>query len=120
MGFPEMDAFWNDLTQKRRRGSLSQHESTLYNKLAKALRSLSENPRHPGLESHAIDALSRRYAHKVWQSCLENKTPAAGRLFWVYGPGRGEITVIGLEPRPEDNRFGYARVRLSRLERMDN
>jgi hypothetical protein len=53
---------------------------------------------------------------KVWQSYLDNRTPAAGRLFWVYGPGKNEITIIGLEPHPEDKKkSGYEKVRLSEL-----
>lgn len=39
---------------------------------------------------------------------------------WVYGPGEGEITVIGLEPHPEDKkRSGYAKVRLSGIGQED-
>jgi len=35
-------------------------------------------------------------------------------MFWVYGPAKGEITVIGLEPHPEDKKSaGYLKVRLS-------
>ncbi|HUX40383.1 MAG TPA: hypothetical protein VMV83_04365 [Rectinemataceae bacterium] len=35
-------------------------------------------------------------------------------MYWVYGPDKGEITVIGLEPHPEDKKIsGYAKVRLS-------
>ncbi|HLM67248.1 MAG TPA: hypothetical protein VK358_06960, partial [Longimicrobium sp.] len=42
--------------------------------------------------------------------------PGAGRMFWVYGPGEGEITVVGLEPHPEDRKSkGYDRVSLSDL-----
>jgi hypothetical protein len=74
------------------------------------------------LQSHEIDDLTRRYEKlggktcKVWKSYLENNTPAAGRLFWVYGPGKAEITVIGLEPHPEDRKkAGYAKVTLSML-----
>jgi hypothetical protein len=37
-------------------------------------------------------------------------------MFWVYGPGEGEITVVGLEPHPEDRKSrGYDRVGLSDL-----
>ena len=53
---------------------------------------------------------------KVWQSYLENNTPGAGRIFWVYGPGREEITVIGVEPHSEDKKSaGYQKVMLSDL-----
>ena len=51
---------------------------------------------------------------KVWQSYLEKNTPGAGRIFWVYGPGREEITVIGVEPHPEDKKSaGYQKAMLS-------
>jgi hypothetical protein len=114
MGVPEMKALWESLYAKSDDGTLTKTEAKLFKKWTKALRFLRQNPRHPGLASHEIDALSRRYGEKVWQSYLENKIPAAGRMFWVYGPGRDEITVIGLEPHPEDSKSaGYAKVRLS-------
>jgi len=31
---------------------------------------------------------------------LENNIPAAGCLFWAYGPDRGDITVLAVEPHP--------------------
>ena len=38
-------------------------------------------------------------------------------MFLVYSPGKGEITVIGLEPHPADTKnAGYAKVRLSGKE----
>ena len=114
MGVPETDNLWKSLDAKSKEGILSKAEAPLYKRGSKALRFLSQNPRHPGLGSHEIGALSRRYGEKVWQSYLENRTPAAGRMFWVYGPGKAEITVIGLEPHPEDSKSaGYAKVWLS-------
>jgi hypothetical protein len=42
-------------------------------------------------------------------------------MFWVYGPGAGEITVIGLEPHPEDAKSrGYDRVLLSELPPLND
>jgi len=117
---PEMKALWDDLTQKASRGALGTTEDLLYRKWGKAMAWLARNPRHPGLHSHDIEPLSRRYGVKVWQSYIENDTPGAGRLYWVYGPGRQEITVIGLEPHPEDKkRDGYAKVRLSSIGAVD-
>lgn len=50
------------------------------------------------------------------QSYLENRTPAAGRLFWAYGPDAGDITVLAIEPHPEDQKRGaYQRIKLSTL-----
>jgi hypothetical protein len=114
MGVPEMKNLWDSLSKKHKDGTLSKDEAKLFKKWSKALKFLRQNPRHQGLGSHDIDALSRRYGGKVWQSNLENNTPAAGRMFWIYGPNKGEITVIGLEPHPEDAKSaGYAKVRLS-------
>ena len=116
MGVPEMEQYWTDLSTRSDDGQLNREEQRQFKQLVKALQFLSANPRHPGLQSHEIDDLSRRYGIKVWQSYLENRTPAAGRLFWVYGPTRGEITIIGIEPHPEDKKSGaYDRISLSGL-----
>lgn len=37
------------------------------------------------------------------------------RMFWVYGPEKDEITIIGLEPHPEDKKKAYDRIKLSEL-----
>ena len=74
------------------------------------------NPGYPSLQTHEIEPLSRRYGMKVWQSCLENKTSGAMRMYWVYGPDQKDITIIGLEPHPEDKKNGaYDRISLSDL-----
>lgn len=116
MGVPDMEALWNGLIQRSRNGTINKDDAELYRKWGKALAFLANNPKHPGLQSHEIDPLSRRYGIKVWQSYIENNTPGAGRFYWVYGPDKGSITVIGLEPHPEDQKSsGYAKVRLSAL-----
>jgi hypothetical protein len=116
MGIPEMEALWNDLKQKHREDTASKQEERLYKKWGNALKKLAENPMYPSLQSHEIDALSRRYGMKVWQSYLENKKSGAMRMFWVYGPDHQQITIIGLEPHPEDKKNGaYDRVNLSDL-----
>jgi hypothetical protein len=113
MGVPEMEDLWNDLAGKADRNDLKGDEKKLFKKLVKSFAMLRKNPRHPGLESHDINDLSRRYGFKVWQSYLENRKPAAGRIFWTYGPGKMEITILGIEPHPEDKKRGaYARIKL--------
>jgi hypothetical protein len=114
MGIPEMEDLWNDLRRKYREGTASKEEEQLYKKWGNALKKLEENPMYPGLHSHEIDALSRRYGMKVWQSYLENKKSRAMRMFWVYGPEHQQITIIGLDPHPEDKKNGvYDRINLS-------
>jgi len=114
LGIPEVQRLWDDLNDGANQRTLSKDEHKLFTKWGKAMALLEVNPRHPGLNSHDIPPLTRRYGKKVWQSYLENRTPAAGRIFWVYGPDRGDITIIGIEPHPEDKkRSGYSKVKFS-------
>ncbi len=113
MGVPEMKEFWDSLKNNVKAGKANKDEQRLYKKIGKALRLLSSNPQYPGLQSHEISALTKRYGCKVWQSYLENNTPAAGRIYWVYGPGVKMITIIGLEPHPEDKPGAYEKITLS-------
>lgn len=119
-GVPEMEELWKRLHTGASANTLSEEDILLYKKLAKAILFLETNPRHPGLQSHEIEPLSRRYGKKVWQSSLQNNTPAAGRLFWVYAPEKGDITIIGMEPHPEHSKnHDYDMVKLSELPPME-
>src|SRR5436309_3176018 len=118
MGVPGMEATWNDLVARGRGGKLDREETKSYRKLTKALGYLRENPRHNSLASHEIDALSRKCGFRVFQSYFESKTPAAGRIFWSYGPDKGDITILGVEPHPEDQKRGaYERIKLASMPR---
>jgi hypothetical protein len=114
-GKPEVEPLWKDLDAKLASGSLSKDMERFFKLLVKAARLLADNPRYPGLNSHEISSLTKRYGCPVWENYLQNNAPAAGRIFWVYGPGKGEITIIGIEPHPEDTVRGYARVKLTDL-----
>lgn len=120
MGIPEMLALWTDLSQKNTAGTISKKELALYNKWGKAMRLLSQDPSYPSLHTHDIEPLTKRYGIKVWQSYLENNTSHAMRMYWVYGPDRQDITIIGLEPHPEDKKNGaYDKVNLSDMPDLD-
>ena len=116
MGVPEMKALWEDLQQKHKSGRANKAEEKLYKLMGKAMRLIANDPRYPGLQTHEITALTRRYGMKVWQSYLENNTPKAGRIYWVYGPDNSDITIIGLEPHPEDKSNAYQKITLSSME----
>src|SRR5712692_4484907 len=116
MGVPEMEALWNDLSARKQDGKLDKNEEKFFKQLVKALGYLSANPRHNSLASHQIEDLTRKHGIKIFQSYLENRTPAAGRMFWAYGPDKGDITILAIEPHPEDQKRGaYERIKLSRL-----
>ena len=116
MGIPEMAELWNKLQTSYRDGTINNKDAELYKKWGSALKKLAMDPFYPSLKSHEIEPLSKRYGMKVWQSYLENKKSGARRMFWVYGPDKNDITIIGLEPHPEDAKNGaYDRVTLSDL-----
>ena len=120
MGIPQMLNFWTELSEKNKARLLSPKEQKLYTKWGKALRFLSQDPFHPSLQTHEIEPLTKRYGQKVWQSYLENNTSRAMRMYWVYGPDRHDITIIGLEPHPEDRKNGaYEKIILSHLPQSD-
>jgi hypothetical protein len=61
---------------------------------------LEINPRHQGLNTHEYDSLKGANGEKVFEAYAENKTPAAYRIFWHYGPGPDAITVIAITSHP--------------------
>jgi hypothetical protein len=66
----------------------------------KALARLEAEPRHPGLRSHEFKSLSSVHGVKVFASYAEQDTPAAYRVFWHYGPEKGQLTIIAITSHP--------------------
>jgi hypothetical protein len=66
----------------------------------KALGLLQTNPKHPGLNTHKYETLSKEVGYEVFEAYAENKTPCSYRIFWHYGPGRRVITIIAITPHP--------------------
>ena len=66
----------------------------------KCLALLEMNPRHPGLECHEFKSLKGSNGEKVWEAYVENRTTAAWRVFWHYGPGEDVITVVAITAHP--------------------
>ena len=69
-------------------------------KVRRCLARLEINPKHPGLNSHKFVGIQSESGEDVWESYVENNTPSAWRVFWFYGPGTGEITVIEIVEHP--------------------
>lgn len=66
----------------------------------KALGYLELNPRHQGLNTHEYDSLIGANGEKVFEAYAENKTSAAYRIFWHYGPDKDAITIIAITSHP--------------------
>lgn len=117
MGIPEMKEFWDNISKKIQEKTATKDEQTVFKKLVSCLQKLQADPRYPSLKSHEIDDLTKRYGMKVWESYLENKNSGAMRIFWVYGPNQQDITIIGLEPHPNDKKDAYDKIVLSSMEK---
>jgi len=66
----------------------------------KALGLLETNPRHPGLNTHKYSSLCGPAGEDVFEAYAESTTPAAYRIFWIYGPGKGVITIVAIASHP--------------------
>ncbi len=71
-----------------------------YKAVTKAMRFLSSNPRHMSLKTHEFTSLKGPKGEKIFEAYAEQSTPAAYRIFWFYGPGNNQITVISITPHP--------------------
>ena len=90
-------------TRRRETGEAkSSKPEWLFGQVHKALQLLATDPRHPGLRTHEFRSLENPFDKdaKVFESYAQNRTPGAYRIFWCYGPGRGEITILAIPPHP--------------------
>ena len=71
-----------------------------YKAVKKTVGLLAENPRHKSLQTHQYFSLRGPNGEKVFEAYAEQKTPAAYRVFWFYGPSRGKITIFAITPHP--------------------
>ncbi|MPZ79336.1 MAG: hypothetical protein GEV28_02655 [Actinophytocola sp.] len=70
-------------------------------KVNKALDLLEQaGPSYPGLRSHAYHSVPGPDGATLWESYVENKTPSAWRIWWIYGPDDGQLSVVTIGPHP--------------------
>lgn len=75
--------------------------ATKLKKVRKALRLLADpGPTYPGLNSHQYQSVKGPGGEPVWESYVENHTPSAWRIWWIYGPDADMITVVTIGPHP--------------------
>jgi hypothetical protein len=76
--------------------SLSKH----YKAVKKTIELLASNPRHHSLQTHEFTSLKSPQGEKVFEAYAEQSTPAAYRVFWYYGPAKGQITIFAITKHP--------------------
>ena len=79
---------------------LQQTDSKKYQKVLKTLGFMETNLRHPSLKTHKYESLSGPNGEEIFEAYVENKTPAAFRVFWYYGSEQRVITILTITPHP--------------------
>ena len=79
---------------------LAVHDVRKHQKVLKTLGLMETNIRHQSLHTHEYSALRGPNGEKVFEAYVENKTPAAYRVFWYYGPNPATITILNVTPHP--------------------
>lgn len=79
---------------------LEQDQPKKHKKVLKTLALMETNLRNPSLQTHKYNAIQGQNGEEVFESYVENRTPAAFRVFWHYGPNQQEISVIAITPHP--------------------
>ena len=87
--------------QKKGKKKTSRAEG-LFKQTHKTLKLLTQNPQHPSLQTHQYHSLEHPYnpEEKVFEAYAQHKTPGAYRVFWCYGPEKGQLTIIAITPHP--------------------
>lgn len=83
------------------------HRAGLLKQVRKAFGLLETDLRHPSLRTHEFHSLEGPRGEKVFEAYVQSRTPAAWRIFFVYGPDRIEkgrkipvLTILALTPHP--------------------
>jgi len=79
-----------------------------YKAVKKTLKFLAGNPRHNSLRTHEWESLKGPNGEKVFEAYAQQKTPAAYRVLWYYGPDKTNengqripvITIFAITPHP--------------------
>ena len=71
-----------------------------YKAVKAAFEKLQQNPRHPSLQTHQYHSLYGPNKEKIFEAYAEQNTPAAYRIFFHYGPGKGVISIMSIKPHP--------------------
>ncbi len=97
------DLQWTDAALEVYRSLEKSSRPGLFKQVQKALKFLKQNPRHPGLETHPFHSLENPFKKdgKVFEAYAQNNTPGAHRIFWCYGPGSNDITILAITKHPK-------------------
>lgn len=100
--FHDLESQVKNIQETSQKKSKSSRQEGVFKQVVKTLKFLRENPRHPGLRTHAYSELEHPWSkdEKVFEAYVQNNTPGAYRIFWCYGPKKQEITIISITAHP--------------------
>ena len=78
----------------------SKDKAVVLKAVRKTLALMETDLRHSSLQTHEYSGLEGGKGEKVFESYAQNRTPGAYRIFWHYGPQKGQITVVAIVPHP--------------------
>ncbi|MEA1958953.1 MAG: hypothetical protein U9N44_04685 [Chloroflexota bacterium] len=95
------EIFWTDTARAQFMRLKADHsQAKRYKAVKKTFQLIASNPRYPGLRTHEFSSLKGPTGEKIFESYAEQKTPAAYRIFWYYGPDKDRITIVAITPHP--------------------
>jgi len=74
-------------------------KKALLKQIRRVLGFMETNLRHPSLNTHKFSEISCKLGD-VFETYAQNNTPGAYRVFWAYGPGKGNLYIIDITPHP--------------------
>lgn len=88
--------------RKKKGKKKSSRAEGLFKQVHKTAEYLAANPRHPGLQTHEYHNLPHPFkkGEKVFEAYAQQNAPSAYRVFWCYGPGKKEITIVAITAHP--------------------
>ena len=70
-------------------------------KIAKCFGLIEIDQKHLGLHSQKFSVMKASDGSSVvWESYVENNQPTAWRVFWIFGTGKGQITIVAVTDHP--------------------
>ena len=89
-------------TASAQRNQLERHPSAVkvWRAVRKTLALMEANLHHPSLQTHKYRSLEGPNGEEVFEAYVQQKTPAAFRVFWCYGPLKKQITIVAITPHP--------------------
>ena len=76
----------------------SKDKKVVLKAVRKTLALMETDLRHSSLQTHENSDLEGANGEKVFESYAQNRTSGAYRIFWHYGPQKGQLTVVAIVP----------------------